>query len=93
MEIILLILVLLVGVVITIIGAVKSRDEDDSGTMFVCGLVLTIITSIALGACLNQPKQIQQYETKHEWKPRLQINEVGSKKDTTYIYNLKDTVK
>ena len=92
MEILLLILLLLFSVILNIIGAFKVKEDDDA-LMFCVGLALTIVVSLALGACLNPPKQITQCETKHEWKARLQITEVGEKKDTTYIYNLKDTVK
>jgi hypothetical protein len=92
MEVVILGIILFFAVIGNIIGAV-SASKENSGLLYKLSLVMIILISISIGAVLNEEKPIEQYQTKQEWKPRLQINQVGDKQDTIYIYNLKDTAK
>jgi len=96
MEIGLLILVIGVLVIANIFGAASSDNNGYGGSgevLYGISLLFIIILSIGLGIELSNEKPIEQYETKQEWKPRLQINQQNNKIDTVYIYNLKDTNK
>jgi hypothetical protein len=93
MEVVILGIVLFFTVIGNIIGAVGHNKDESISTLYGVSLVMIILISISIGAVLNEEKLIEQYQTKQEWKPRLQINQVGDKQDTIYIYNLKDTAK
>ena len=96
MEIGLFILVISVLVIANVYGATSADDDGYGGSgavMYGISLLFIIILSIGLGIELSNEKPIEQYETKQEWKPRLQINQQNNKIDTIYKYVLKDTVK
>jgi hypothetical protein len=93
MEVVILGIILFFTIIGNIIGAVGNNKNELSSTLYGLSLVMIILISISIGAVLNEEKPIEQYQTKQEWKPRLQINQVGDKQDTIYIYNLKDTAK
>jgi hypothetical protein len=92
MEVVLLGVLLFFTIVGNIMGAVSSCEESN-GTLYGLSLVVVIGLSIAIGHELAYEKPIEQYETKQEWKPRLQINQQNNKIDTVYQYILKDTNK
>ena len=95
MEIGLLMLVIVVLVIANIYGAASADNGYGGGgeLMYGISLLFIIILSIGLGIELSNEEPIEQYETKQEWKPRLQINQQNNKQDTIYIYNLNDTNK
>ena len=93
MEVVILGIILFFTIIGNIIGAVGNNKNELSSTLYGLSLVMIILISISIGAVLNEEKPIEQYQTKQEWKPRLQINQLGDKQDTIYIYNLKDTAK
>ena len=93
MEGVILGIFLFLAVIANIIGAVSASNKESSGTLYGLSLATVIFISILIGCELAQEEPIEQYQTKQEWKPRLQINQVGDKQDTIYIYNLKDTAK
>lgn len=93
MILVLLVLLAIVFIIMNIIGVVEMNNQKDAEVWYGLSLVFIVLCSVGLGANLKQTEPIKQYQTKKEWKPRLQINEQNNKKDTIYIYNLKDTVK
>ena len=93
MEVVILGIILFFTIIGNIIGAVGNNKNELSSTLYGLSLVMIILISISIGAVLNEEKPIEQYQTKQEWKPRLQINQLGDKQDTIYIYSLKDTAK
>jgi hypothetical protein len=93
MEGVILGIFLFLAVIANIIGAVSASNKESNVTLYGLSLATVIFISILIGCELAHKEPIEQYQTKQEWKPRLQINQVGDKQDTIYIYNLKDTVK
>jgi hypothetical protein len=93
MEVVIFGIVLFFTVIGNIIGAVGHNKDESSSTLYGVSLVFILIFSFLIGVFLGTGQPIEQYQTKQEWKPRLQINQVGDKQDTIYIYNLKDTAK
>jgi ribose/xylose/arabinose/galactoside ABC-type transport system permease subunit len=93
MEVVIFGIVLFFTVIGNIIGAVGNNKDESSSTLYKVSLVLILIFSFLIGVFSGRVQPIEQYQTKQEWKPRLQINQVGDKQDTIYIYNLKDTAK
>ena len=94
MEIGLLGFGLFVLIMVNVIGAsMSTTDKDLGGTIYGISLIFVLLLSVVFGFKLAQEEPIKQYETKQEWKPRLQINNINNKQDTIYIYNLNDTNK
>jgi hypothetical protein len=93
MEVVLLGIILFFTIIGNIIGAVGHNKDESSPTLYKVTLALILIFSFLIGVFSGTGQPIEQYQTKQEWKPRLQINQVGDKQDTIYIYNLKDTAK
>ena len=85
-------LVLFILVMINMISTIEVGFEE-RGVLWGLSMVFIIVCSIGIGYLLTVKEPIKQYETKQEWKPRLQINNINNKQDTIYLYNLNDTNK
>lgn len=78
----------IIGLVLVLIGyGIKNDDNGESLNMFMCGLILLMISMLAIGVLMGK-NEIKN--SKHKVTPVVKVECMNTKCDTTYIYSFKE---